>query len=213
MFTKTLPAILTLLLVFGCQQRQPKPQVGGYQPYEGYEALETAPSRSPSKSQSSSNIPSGWMPQNSENKWSAIIIHHSGTQNGDASTFDSSHRSRGWEGIGYHFVIGNGSRSRNGEIEPTFRWTEQRTGAHTGGTPDNWANREAIGICLVGDFSKDRPSQQQMQSLGRLVRFLQQRYSIPTSRIYGHGTTPGANSTECPGRNFPMQQFKAMLSG
>jgi N-acetyl-anhydromuramyl-L-alanine amidase AmpD len=113
--------------------------------------------------------------------------------------------------VGYDFVIGNGTNSGDGEVEVTFRWREQITGAHTGGTPGNWANRDAVGICLVGNFNDVLPTARQMRSLAKLVRFLQARYKISASRIYGHGTTPGARGTDCPGRNFRMDRLKAML--
>jgi N-acetyl-anhydromuramyl-L-alanine amidase AmpD len=50
-----------------------------------------------------------------------------------------------------------------------------------------------------------------MQSLVKLVRFLQSRYGIPKSRIYGHRDVPGARETDCPGKNFNMANFKSML--
>ena len=117
-----------------------------------------------------------------------------------------------WDGVGYDFVIGNGSNSGDGQIEVTFRWREQKTGAHCGGTPDNWANENGIGICLVGNFNYATPTPRQIQSLTRLVRFLQKRYGISTNRIYGHNDTPGARVTACPGACFPMTRFKHMLS-
>jgi hypothetical protein len=139
-------------------------------------------------------------------------VHHSATPSGNAEIFDRWHRDNNkWDGVGYDFVIGNGSDSGDGQVEVTFRWRQQRTGAHCGGTPDNWANEEAVGICLVGDFSYSEPTPAQMQALIKLVRFLQQRYDIPTERVYGHGQTPGARVTECPGRAFPMARFKAAL--
>lgn len=86
------------------------------------------------------------------------------------------------------------------------------TGAHCGGTPGNWANERAVGICLVGDFMKAAPTNRQMQSLVKLIRFLQKRYNIPKSRIYGHGDTPGyTGGSLCPGRYFPMSRLKLML--
>ncbi|MCK5173697.1 MAG: N-acetylmuramoyl-L-alanine amidase, partial [Planctomycetes bacterium] len=76
----------------------------------------------------------------------------------------------------------------------------------------NWANEEAVGICLVGDFTKTPPTTGQLQSLARLVKFLQSKYRIPSSRIYGHGSTPGyTGGTMCPGDKFPMTAFKRML--
>lgn len=159
------------------------------------------------------NVPRGWLPPSSvEKNWSAIIIHHSATQNGNAAIFDKMHREQNhWDGIGYDFLIGNGTDSGNGEVEVTFRWQKQIAGAHCGGTPGNWANEDGIGICLVGNFDYTTPTPQQMQSLVRLVRFLQKRYGIPQSRIFGHGSTPGAHVTRCPGTKFPMSRLKQML--
>jgi len=159
-------------------------------------------------------IPRNWLPPTySEKRWTAIVIHHSGTENGDAAIFDKWHREGNhWEGVGYDFVIGNGTDSGNGLVEVTFRWFNQQQGAHCGGTPGNWANVEAVGICLVGNFNNTAPTTQQMNSLVKLVRFLQNRYRIPKSRIYGHGTTPGyPGKTSCPGRKFPMAWLKSTL--
>ena len=159
------------------------------------------------------SVPGDWLPPSIvEKRWTAIVIHHSATENGNAAIFDKWHReSNHWEGIGYDFVIGNGTDSGNGEVEVTFRWQRQIPGAHCGGTPGNWANEDAVGICLVGNFNRTSPTSLQMQSLSRLVRFLQNRYGISKSRIYGHNTTPGARVTDCPGKNFPMARLKSML--
>jgi len=159
------------------------------------------------------NVPRGWLPPSQlEKKWVAVVIHHSATETGNAAIFDKMHREQNhWAGIGYDFVIGNGTDSGDGEIEVTFRWREQIPGAHCGGTANNWANRDGIGICLVGDFDRTVPTAPQMQSLLRLVRFLQNRYGIPKWRIYGHKATPGARVTDCPGTKFSMARLKSML--
>jgi len=160
------------------------------------------------------NIPGNWLPPSQlEKKWVAVVVHHSATEYGNAAIFDKWHRERNhWEGVGYDFVIGNGSDSGDGQVEVTFRWRKQIPGAHCGGTANNWANRDGVGICLVGDFSRTVPTARQMQSLLKLIRFLQKRYGIPRSRIYGHKTTPGARVTDCPGRKFPMGRLKSMLN-
>ena len=159
------------------------------------------------------NIPRDWLPPSrAEKRWTAIVIHHSATENGNAAIFDRMHREeKHWEGVGYDFVIGNGIDSGDGQVEVTFRWRRQIAGAHCGGTPGNWANEDAVGICLVGNFNHELPTARQMQSLLRLIRFLQKRYGIPKSRIYGHKTTPGARVTDCPGNMFPMARLKSML--
>lgn len=156
-------------------------------------------------------------PENVEKDWTAIVIHHSATENGDAALFDKWHKARlddfgnHWEGVGYHFVIGNGTLSGDGEIEPTFRWYKQKTGAHCKTDESNWANRNGVGICLVGNFNEQRPTFKQMQSLLSLTRFLRIRYGIKPERIYGHGQVPGAGATDCPGRKFNMREFKGLI--
>jgi len=179
----------------------------------GYKTESYKPeSRKTSKSDFSS--PYGWVPSaNLEKNWKAIVIHHSATDTGNVASIDDYHRrNNGWDGIGYDFLIGNGSGSNNGEVETTFRWTGQKTGAHCKTDESNWANEGAVGICLVGNFDQSRPSNAQMSSLMKLVRFLSQRYDIPASRIYGHNTTPGhSTTTSCPGRYFPLSYVKNHL--
>ncbi|MHC4573934.1 MAG: peptidoglycan recognition protein family protein [Planctomycetota bacterium] len=158
------------------------------------------------------SVPGEWLPSSRvEKKWKAIVIHHSGTESGNAAIFNRWHQEDNeWDGVGYDFVIGNGTDSGDGRVEVTFRWRQQRTGAHCK-TPGNWANEKAIGICLVGNFDRGVPTVRQMQSLVQLVRFLQSRYRIPRNLVYGHKNTPGARVTECPGGNFPMARLKSML--
>ena len=168
--------------------------------------------RPPAQVQLPSGIPASWYPPSSvEKDWSAIIVHHSATEMGNMAIFDKEHKSLGWDGVGYDFVIGNGTDSGDGQVEVTFRWRQQVTGAHCK-TPDNWANEDGVGICLVGNFNNTLPTQKQMQSLVKLTDFIQKRYGIPQSRIYGHGDTPGAHITDCPGNRFPMAKFKSMLN-
>jgi len=159
------------------------------------------------------NVPRDWLPPSAlEKRWIAIVVHHSGTKNGNAAIFDKWHREGNyWEGVGYDFVIGNGIDSGDGQVEVTFRWRKQIVGAHCGGTPGNWANKDGVGICLVGNFNRTVPTARQMQSFLKLIRFLQKRYGISTSRIYGHNTTPGARVTDCPGKRFSMARLKAMI--
>jgi N-acetylmuramoyl-L-alanine amidase len=71
-------------------------------------------------------------------------------------------------------------------------------------------NEKGIGICLVGNFSKGRPSKRQLKSLAYLVNQLREYYKIPKSHIIGHGNVKGA-STECPGKRFPWKYFWSYL--
>lgn len=46
-------------------------------------------------------------------RWTYIVIHHSGTRVGNARRFEKMHRRRGFHhGLGYHFVICNGTAGR-----------------------------------------------------------------------------------------------------
>ena len=133
--------------------------------------------------------------------WRYIVIHHSATDRGNAASFDQSHRRRGWDELGYHFVIDNGDGGPNGRIEVGSRWKKQKWGAHTGGTPNNEYNNHGIGICLVGDFSNKMPSRAQIASLERLVRYLASKYKIQPDNVIGHREGPNS-TTVCPGAVF-----------
>jgi len=141
-------------------------------------------------------------------KWKYIIVHHSATDEGNSEFFNKAHLRRGWAGVGYHFVIDNGTCGKDdGQIETTPRWIKQRNGAHC---KANDMNEKAIGICLVGNFSEDKVSPRQMRSLVYLTKQLQDYYHIPRQRILGHGQVKGAR-TECPGKKFPWKTFYAHL--
>ncbi|MGB2821450.1 MAG: peptidoglycan recognition family protein [Phycisphaerae bacterium] len=130
--------------------------------------------------------------------WRYIVIHHSATDRGSAAMFDKSHRARGWDELGYHFVIDNGDGGPDGQSEVGHRWRIQKWGAHCGGTPNNEYNNYGIGICLVGDFTRQSPSRRQLASLASLVTYLARQYDIPPGCILGHCDAPNA-STACPG--------------
>lgn len=142
-------------------------------------------------------------------KWKYIIIHHSATDEGNSLNFNKLHKRKGWAGIGYDFVIDNGTDGKkNGQIEATPRWIKQQKGAHCRVSD---MNSKGIGICLVGNFSKSGVSEKQMDALVYLVNILREYYRIPESRIMGHGQVPGAR-TECPGKYFPWREFNNKLN-
>jgi LysM repeat protein len=143
-------------------------------------------------------------------RWTHIVIHHTATHEGDAFTIDELHHKRGfWNGLGYHFLINNGTHGKlDGQIQVGPRWIKQQDGAHCNAGD---MNQKGIGIVLVGNFSEQRVSQRELDSLVFLVKSLQQYYKIPNSNVVGHGDVPG-KSTECPGNYFPMSEFKRRLT-
>lgn len=146
-----------------------------------------------------------WKPTVPPRHWQYIVLHHTASTYATVESINEAHLKRGWEGIGYHFVIGNGNGIPDGTIEPTFRWTQQRHGAHTGGKGvDPIYNQAGIGIVLVGNFDETRPTAAQVASASRLVRTLQTAYHLQRDHIIGHRD---AKSTECPGKHFPMSEI------
>ncbi len=141
-----------------------------------------------------------------ENRWEYVVLHHSATDEGNANSFDKYHREqKKWEhGLAYHFVIGNGKGSGNGEIEVGDRWKKQLHGAHTANMD---LNRISIGICLVGNFEADNePTNNQIESLISLVAYFSEKYRIPKSRIVRHSQVL-QKGTACPGKNFPYKEL------
>jgi LysM repeat protein len=142
-------------------------------------------------------------------KWKYIIIHHSATDEGSSLYFDRYHESKGWDGIGYHFVIDNGTKEKqDGQIEVSPHWIKQEKGSHCRASN---MNEKAIGICLVGNFNKETVSSKQLDALVYLVKTLKGYYHIPIRNIMGHGQVPGAR-TDCPGEHFPWDEFKKRLN-
>lgn len=135
--------------------------------------------------------------------WTYIIVHHTATDAGDATTIQRAHLDRGfWNGLGYDFVIDNGTLGKgDGVIEMSPRWLRQEDGAHC--KADDM-NRRGIGIALVGNFDCERPTRYQLDSLAYLVFILRHYYRMLPSHVMGHGQVPGAR-TDCPGRLFPME--------
>ena len=144
-------------------------------------------------------------------RWQFIVVHNSGTRQGNARIFDYYHRHvrRMTNGLAYHFVIGNGTSSDNGEIEVGARWRRQINGGHV---HSDYLNNIALGICLVGDFNRDQPTRAQLEACEELIRYLRQR----CGKIDAHYAivrphremNPPRWPTDCPGDAFPYTWFR-----
>lgn len=147
----------------------------------------------------------GWVPTGGiSSRWTAIVVHHSVSESANATSIDEFHRNgKGWDELGYHFVIGNGSRSGDGEIEVGPRWRKQKHGAHAK-TADNYYNEHGIGICLVGNFQDHDPSPAQMVALERLVAFLIRETGISPARC---SVTEKSNPPPAPVETFRCWLF------
>jgi N-acetyl-anhydromuramyl-L-alanine amidase AmpD len=144
-------------------------------------------------------------PPKADRPWKYVVLHHSANASGSYGAIDQEHRKRlGWEGCGYHFVIGNGTGSPDGQIEVSQRWSDQKHGIHcrNGKTPD--VSEYGIGICLVGNLDDSPPTPRQIAAAQRLVTYLSARYRIPADHIGTHAQLASA-PTACPGKHFPIQ--------
>lgn len=133
--------------------------------------------------------------------WQRIVVHHSAIKYGNAAKYDAAHRRRGMQnGLAYHFLIGNGIDSGDGEIEIGPRWHKQLLGGHV---KSYRINLTAIGICLVGNFEQTHPSQRQLEAFTQLMDWLRNGV-LPNARHFaGHRELKGER-TICPGKNFPL---------
>ncbi len=113
-------------------------------------------------------------------KINKIILHCSATKEGQVFTvkdIDRWHKQRGWDSVGYHYVILLNGTIQSGRPESVI-------GAHTVGY-----NANSIGVCYIGGLDmngdpKDTRTSQQKKALESLISDLLKKY--PDSTVHGH---------------------------
>lgn len=88
--------------------------------------------------------------------------------------------------IGYHFLI-----SADGAV-----W-EGRPVEYQGAHAEGDNNIGNVGVCLLGNFDRGKPTPAQVESMRRLLDRLCATYRVPRTEIYGHRHF---KTTDCPGR-------------
>ena len=115
-------------------------------------------------------------------KITEIILHCSATKEGanfHAKDIDQWHRNRGFNEIGYNFVIDlDGTIEKGRDLE--------KIPAHCTGH-----NKNSIGICYVGGLDnngqpKDTRTDAQKESLYKLLDSLLDKYNLDIDNVYGH---------------------------
>ena len=133
---------------------------------------------------------------------SEIIVHHSATLDDpvklDTDNFRRDHvRRRGFDDIGYHGIIelvDNGYEAIKGR--PAYMH-----GAHCIGL-----NHRSLGICFVGDFNNQAPSDEMLRCAVR--EFILEwcwAFHIHPAAINPHHKY---KRTDCPGRLFDVQRLR-----
>lgn len=121
------------------------------------------------------------LPKKTSREIKEIIVHCAATPEGKNFTVEDInkwHKERGFDEIGYHYVI-----YLNGSIH--FGRNVDKAGAHCTGH-----NSKSIGICYIGGVAKDGKTAkdtrtlEQKKSLLELLKELKAVY--PNAKIYGH---------------------------
>jgi N-acetyl-anhydromuramyl-L-alanine amidase AmpD len=142
-------------------------------------------------------------PARADRPWKYIVLHHSAHEAGSYDEIDREHRKvLGYDGCGYHFVIGNGTGSDDGQIEIAQRWVNQKHGVHCRNARSSEIDEYGIGICLVGDFEQQDPTPKQLAAARALISYLSQRYNIADDHVETHAHL-ASTPTVCPGSHFP----------
>jgi N-acetylmuramoyl-L-alanine amidase len=135
--------------------------------------------------------------------YSRITIHHSADNDpveldgSRARTFEAARdiqrahmngKETHYGDIGYHFLI-----------DPYGRVLEGRDLTYQGAHAKGENNVRNVGICLIGNFDQEKPTEAALTALRRLVDDLRSRYGIERSRVYGHRDL---RTTRCPGEHL-----------
>ena len=109
----------------------------------------------------------------------------------------------------YHFIIGHGGDVFKGQPveQPSWHCTNYQT------------NLVSIGICFLGNFENIEMPTEQFTAGVALVRALMKQYNVSLINVLRHrdvvsDVSHTANSTQCPGKNFPyVQMLDALRDG
>lgn len=137
-------------------------------------------------------------------KPTGIAIHCSDSEFGSSILIDQWHREKGWDNVGYHFVIPNGQIENDHYLECMDGTIERGRDIHKSGAHVQGYNDE-IGICLIG---VKHFTPRQFIALKRLISELMIEFGIKKERVKGHYEYLGVTKL-CP--NFDVSQLRAQL--
>ena len=133
----------------------------------------------------------------SAGSYDRLTIHHAGNTTNyhcaksavarDLNGILAAHMARDYGDIGYHFMIDYAGRVWEGR-------SLAYEGAHVA-----WQNERNVAVMLLGNFEKQTPSREQLDSLKKIIAALRRRFRIKRHRIYGHRDL---GPSVCPGRNL-----------
>ena len=132
--------------------------------------------------------------------WQRVVLHGTASTQGALKLLDRYQTNvQGVAGgTPYHFVIGNGSGSGDGQIEVSSRWKKGEA------TEVAALGEGSIQVCMVGDFQHQAPTKAQLEALDELLDYL--ALKIGNLPIATHEGVSGTSS-RCMGAKFPIEQI------
>lgn len=116
-----------------------------------------------------------------------LICHHSASSVANAEGIHAYHKSLGWAGIAYHYLV-----RKDGSI-----YAGRPIGMQGGHTLNY--NHCSIGICFEGNFDTEYMTDAQLKAGQELVAYILDKY--PGIIVGQHKEY---NATACPGAHFPF---------
>lgn len=122
-----------------------------------------------------------------------LVVHHSASdKHVGREDIRTWHLERGWDDIGYHWLVNQQGQLTEGRAETI-------PGAHARGL-----NFRSLGICCIGHYEQECPSEEMIRALVEILTRLCFQYKLGAERIIGHSETanlaPEATRTQCPGQ-------------
>lgn len=137
-----------------------------------------------------------------------LTVHHDGMSPFTSTLYDDAarrieairhaHVAKGWADIGYHYAI-----------DPAGRIWAARPEALQGAHVKNH-NPNNLGIVMLGNFEKQRPSRAATRALDAIVTTKMDEFRVPVNKVYTHREWA---PTACPGRHLQSHMQVARARG
>lgn len=131
-----------------------------------------------------------------------IAIHHTASSPREsAEAIHNFHLSKGWSGIGYHYIArpyagGDGLYIME-KVRPVL-WVPACVKGY---------NTQSVCVALAGNYSEQVPNEEFLRRVAMFVAFLASLLEVRVENVLGHREFPG-QATECPGKYIDMREFR-----
>ncbi len=127
----------------------------------------------------------------SRGKWTYVVVHSAADRSSPVAQ-------------GCHFIV---DRDNTGawRVIATENWRKQQDGQFITGYYKSFS----VGVCIIGDFSAQKPDKEQFDCVVELVNALQEVCRIPADKVYLMSDLDVRSTS--PGQFFPAARFSARL--